>query len=554
MLSKNDLVQIRITDMTENGEGIGHAGGYPLFVKDTVIGDEARVIVTKAGKGYGFGHLQALVSPSPHRAAPCCPLSAPCGGCQLQSLSYPAQLAFKENKVRQHLIRLGGFSAEEIAAVSEPIIGMAEPWHYRNKAQIPFGRDKDGQIVAGYYAGRSHRIIPMESCPINMPGMDEILSIILAHARTYHIPPYDESTGGGLLRHALIRYARGSGEWMVCLVINGRRLPEAEKLTDALRKIPGMADISLNVNTRRDNVILGAELISLYGPGYITESVGGLCFRLSPLAFFQVNPIQTEKLYAKALEYAGLNGSENVWDLYCGTGSISLFLARQAGSVKGVEIVAPATQNARENAALNGISNAEFFTGKSEEIFPAYCRERPEESPDVVVLDPPRKGCEVPLLESLLSCRPARIVYVSCNSATLARDLKLLTRDGAYRLSRLCPVDMFPQGVHVETVCLLSKLSEAKNHISVKVDMDEMDLTAAESKATYQEIQEWVQEKYGFHVSHLNIAKTKRKCGIIERQNYNLPKSDESRSPETPKEKEEAIIEAFKAFQMIKQE
>ena len=546
-LIKNQTVTLSFTDMTENGEGIGHLEGYPLFVKDAVIGDTAEVIVTKIGKSYGFGRISRLIAPSPDRVIPRCPLAAPCGGCQLQALSYPAQLSFIENKVRQHLIRLGGFADPPM----EPILGADEPFGYRGKAQIPFGKDKEGRVIAGYFAGRSHRIVPMEGCPLNQAGFDEILHLLLDFANEFRLSVYDEETGRGLLRHALIRHARGSGEWMVCLVINGRKIPHADELIRQLLAIPGMTDISLNVNTRRDNVILGEELIPLHGPGYITESIGDLRFRLSPLAFFQVNPAQTEKLYAKALEFAGLSGSENVWDLYCGTGTISLFLAQKAAKVRGVEIIAPAIENARENAALNGIGNAEFFVGKSEEIFPAYCAAHPEEKPDVVVLDPPRSGCDAALLKALISCRPEKIVYVSCNSATLARDCKILHEEGGYILQKVRPVDMFSQTVHVETVCLLSKLSEAKHHISVQVDMDELDLTAAESKATYEEIQEWVQEKYGFHVTHLNIAKTKRKCGIIERQNYNLPKSENSRSPETPKEKEEAIIDAFVHFKMM---
>ena len=462
MLNKNDLITIKITDLTEQGEGIGHYDGYPLFVKDTVIGDEAQVIVTKTGKSFGYGRLAELITPSPDRVTPRCPIAAPCGGCQLQALSYPAQLSFKENKVRQHLIRLGGFTETLIDACMEPIIGMENPWAYRNKAQIPFGKDKDGQIIAGYYAGRSHRIVPMTDCPINMPGMERVLEVVLNHARIHKIAPYDEETGKGLLRHALIRHAKGSGEWMVCLVINGRKLPGAEALVAALKEIPGMTDISLNVNTRRDNVILGQELIPLYGPGYITESIGDLHFKLSPLAFFQVNPVQTEKLYAKALEYVALSGAENVWDLYCGTGSISLFLAQNAASVKGVEIIPQAIENAKENASLNCIRNAGFFVGKSEEIFPAYCRDHPEERPDVVVLDPPRKGCDRALLEALIACSPARIVYVSCNSATLARDLKILAQQGGYQPQAICPVDMFPQDVHCEVATVLIRTERAE--------------------------------------------------------------------------------------------
>ena len=466
-LVKNQLVTLSFTDMTENGEGIGHFEGWPLFVKDAVIGDTAEVTVTKVLKTYAFGRISRLITPSPDRTEPRCPLAAPCGGCQLQALSYPAQLAFKENKVRQHLIRLGGFADPPM----EPILGADEPFGYRNKAQIPFGKDKEGRVTAGYYAGRSHRIVPMEGCPLNQAGFDEILRILLDFANEYHIAPYDEETGRGLLRHALIRHAGGSGEWMVCLVINGRKLPHADELVRRLLAIPGMADISLNVNTRRGNVILGEELITLHGPGYITESIGDLRFKLSPLAFFQVNPAQTEKLYAKALEYAGLSGSENVWDLYCGTGTISLFLAQKAAKVRGVEIIAPAIENARENARLNGIGNAEFFVGKSEEIFPAYCAAHPEEQPDVVVLDPPRAGCDTALLQALLSCQPGRIVYVSCNSATLARDLKLLCSEGEYTLQRVQPVDMFSQTVHVETVCLLYH----KNSFSVPDELKNTD-------------------------------------------------------------------------------
>ena len=457
MLTKNTKIELTITDMTENGEGIGRADGYPLFVKDAVIGDTAEVTVTKAGKSYGFGRIMRILSPSPDRIPPRCPLAAPCGGCQLQALSYPAQLAFKENKVRQHLIRLGGFAAETIDALTEPILGMEEPWHYRNKAQIPFGTDKDGRLTAGYYAARSHRIVPMTDCALNRPGFDGVLARVLDFARRHSLSAYDEESGKGLLRHLLIRQAAGSGEWMVCLILNGRKLPHADELIASLREIPGMTDISLSVNTARTNVILGSEILPLFGPGYITEQIGDLKFRLSPLAFFQVNPLQTERLYAKALEYASLTGRENVWDLYCGTGTISLFLARQAARVKGVEIIAPAIDNARANAVLNRIENAEFFVGKSEEIFPDYCRKHPEEAPDVVVLDPPRKGCEPVLLDALLACRPQRIVYVSCNSATLARDLKHLCEDGAYRLERVCPVDMFPQTVSCETVVLLRR-------------------------------------------------------------------------------------------------
>ena len=550
-LKKNDIVSLTVTDMAEGGEGIGRANGYPLFVKDAVVGDTVEAAVTKAGKSYGYGRIMKILTPSPDRTEPRCPVAAPCGGCQLQALSYPAQLAFKENKVRQHLIRLGGFDEGLIARISEPIIGAESPFGYRNKAQIPFGTDREGRVIAGYYAGRSHRIVPMNACPLNQDGFDRVLGILLDFANEYHLSAYDEETGRGLLRHALIRHAKGSGQWMVSLVMNGRRLPHADELVRRLMEIPGMTDISLNVNTRRDNVILGDELIPLSGPGHIEERIGGLRFHLSPLAFFQVNPEQTEKLYAKALEYAGLSGNENVWDLYCGTGTISLFLARQAARVRGVEIVAPAIENAVENARLNGIGNAEFFVGKSEEVFPAHLAAHPEETPDVVVLDPPRAGCGGALLDALLACRPERIVYVSCNSATLARDLKILCEGGGYRLDKVCPVDMFPQTTHVETVVLLSKGNISTKHIRVEFDLEDLDTSGFQTGATYDEIREWIQEKYGFHVSRLNIAQIKRKQGLDMRENYNLPKSEESRQPNCPEEKEKVIEEALKHFQML---
>ena len=391
----------------------------------------------------------------------------------------------------------------------------------------------------------------MNACPLNQDGFDRVLGVLLDFANEYHLSAYDEETGKGLLRHALIRHAKGSGQWMVSLVMNGHRLPHADELVRRLMKIPGMTDISLNVNTRRDNVILGAELIPLSGPGHIEERIGNLRFHLSPLAFFQVNPEQTEKLYAKALEYAGLSGKENVWDLYCGTGTISLFLARQAARVRGVEIVAPAIENARENARLNGIGNAEFCVGKSEEVFPAHLAAHPEETPDVVMLDPPRAGCGGALLEALLACRPERIVYVSCNSATLARDLKILCEDGGYRLQKVCPVDMFPQTTHVECVVLLSKGNMSTKHIRVEFDLENLDTSGLQTGATYDEIREWIQEKYGFHVSRLNIAQIKRKHGLDMRENYNLPKSKDSRQPNCPEEKEKAIEEALKHFKMI---
>ena len=568
---KNEVLEMEITDLGSEGEGIGRTGAFLWFVKDALPGDRIRASVMKVKKNYGYARLQEILTPGPDRTAPACPVARQCGGCTLQAMDYTAQLRFKENKVRNNLLRIGGIPEETLREVFHPVIGMKDPFRYRNKAQFPVGNTKTG-VAAGFYAGRTHSIIPCEDCLLGVEENKEITKEVLSWMEEDRIPAYDEESGSGFVRHILIRKGFRSGQIMVCLVTNGEKPQGAGKsygkdsgkssgamaaAAERLMKLPGVVTVVQNINRERTNVILGRESRTLAGPGFITDSIGGTVFEISAQSFYQVNPVQTEKLYGTALEYAHLTGNETVWDLYCGIGTISLFLAKKAGKVRGVEIVPQAIEDAKRNAARNGISNAEFFVGRAEEVLPAWYAEqqrKPEgtrEKIDVIVVDPPRKGCDEQCLKTMLAMAPDRIVYVSCDSATLARDLKYLLADGRYTLKEVQPVDMFPQTVHIETVCLLSKLSEAKNHINVKVDMDEMDVTAAESKATYQVIQEWVQEKYGFHVSHLNIAKTKRKCGIIERQDFNLPKCEDSRSPETPKEKEKAIIEAFRHFQMI---
>ena len=546
-IEKNQLAEVVIQDMTENGEGIGKLDGYTLFIKDTVIGDRVLVKIIKAKKTYGYARLMEILTPSADRTEPRCPAAGPCGGCQLQSMTYEAQLAFKRKKVEDHLRRIGGFSDITV----EPVIGMEEPWCYRNKAQFPVGRDRDGKIRIGFYAWRTHSIIETERCYLGRPVNERVLAIVRTWMSRQKIVPYDETTGKGLIRHVLIREGRATGQVMVCLVINGKKLPAAEMLVQELKDIPGMTSISYNINMEQTNVILGRQVVTLWGEDTIEDQIGGISFRISPLSFYQVNPEQTERLYGKALEFAGLTGGENVWDLYCGIGTISLFLAQKAGKVHGVEIIPAAIENARENAERNGFTNTEFFVGKAEEVLPQWYREHGEKA-DVIVVDPPRKGCDPALLDVMLQMDPERIVYVSCDSATLARDLKILTGENRYQIKTIQPVDMFPQSVHVETVCLLSKLHEAKHHVNVRLDMDELDLTSAESKATYEEIKAYVAEHNdGMKVSNLYIAQVKAKYGIIERENYNKPKSDDARQPKGPKEKEEAIAEALKAFKMI---
>ena len=548
-IKKNDCFTVSIEDMSEDGSGIGKLDGYIWFIKDAVKGDVVEAKAMKMKKSYGFARLMRVITPSPDRIEPACPVARQCGGCQLQAMSYESQLKFKENKVYNNLRRIGGFT--DIPFL--PIMGMDEPWRYRNKAQFPFGRNKNGEIVTGFYAGRTHDIIPQEDCLLGVEENKKILESIKEYMIENHVAPYEEETHQGLIRHALIRKGFKTGELMVCVIINGKKLPHSEKLVEKLCRFDGMTSISYSINTDKTNVILGKELVNLYGPGYITDYIGDVKYRISPLSFYQVNPVQTEKLYGTALEYAGLTGGEVVWDLYCGIGTISLFLAQKAKKVYGVEIVPQAIDDARENAKLNGLDNVEFFVGKAEEVLPEQY-EKNKVYADVIVVDPPRKGCDEQCLNTIVTMAPKRVVYVSCDSATLARDLKMLCEKG-YEVEKVRCCDMFGWTTHIETVCLLSKLHEAKHHVNVTLDMDEMDLTAAERKATYEEIKKYVaKHNDGMKVSNLYIAQIKQKHGIIERENYNKPKSEKGGQPECPKEKEIAIEEALKYFQMIPSE
>lgn len=452
-MKKDDIVTLKIEDLSSEGLGVGRCeDGMTLFVKDTVIGDVAEVKIMKMKKNYGFARLMNLIEPSADRIDPPCPVARQCGGCQIQAMNYAAQLQFKEKKVRNNLERIGKFENPPM----EPIIGMQEPFRYRNKAQFPIGRNRDGKLVAGFYAGRTHAIIDCQDCLLGDPVNEKILHLVLSHMEKFHIEPYNEETGKGLVRHVMTRVGFATGEIMVCLVVNGNRLPKAELLTEQLAQIPGMTSITMNINKERTNVIMGRELALLWGRDYIEDLIGAVRFRISPLSFYQVNPRQTEKLYGKALEYAGLTGAETVWDLYCGIGTISLFLAQKAKQVYGVEIVPEAIRDAKQNAQLNHFDNAEFFVGKAEEVLPEKY-EKEGIFADVIVVDPPRKGCDEAALETMIKMAPKRIVYVSCDSATLARDLNYLCERG-YQLERCCPVDMFGNSVHVETICCLSRI------------------------------------------------------------------------------------------------
>lgn len=568
-MKKNDSIELKIEDMGVDGEGIGKYEGMTFFVKDAVIGDTIRAGITKLKKNYGYARVQEILEPSPYRVQPECPLYARCGGCQIQAMDYRQQLCYKQKKVRGNLIRIGGFAPELIDSVMEEIVGMEQPYRYRNKAQFPIGADRDGMPVAGFYAARTHSIIPVEDCKLGVTQNEQILGAVLSYMRENGVRPYDETTGKGLVRHVLIRYGFTSKELMVCLVINGETLPQEKKLVDALCKIEGMTSISVNINRKNTNVILGEETRTVWGSDYITDQIHlrdcdhdfaltdtAIAYHISPQSFYQVNPVQTEKLYSLALSYAGLTGRETVWDLYCGIGTISLFLAQKAGKVYGVEIVPQAIEDAKSNAALNGITNASFFVGKAEEVLPEFYEKesrKPDADmlhPDVIVVDPPRKGCDEKCLETMLRMKPERIVYVSCDPATLARDLKILC-GGGYELRKVRPVDQFGHTTHVETVVLLSKGMFDSRKVKVDFSLEDMDLSEFKGKAIYEQIKAYVLEQTGLKVSSLYIAQIKKKCGLDVGENFNLPKSENARQPQCTPEKEEAIMQAFKHFGIV---
>ncbi len=490
-MKKNDELVLEITDMTDEGLGVGKADGFTYFVKDSIAGDTVLCGVTKLKKSYGYARLIRIIKSSPDRIEPPCPVARQCGGCQLQQLDYGAQLRLKENKVKNALIRIGGFPEEQIESLMEPIMPSVKQLRYRNKAQFPIGRGKDGGLRAGFYAGRTHSIIAQEDCILGAEENRIVLSAILSWMESHDIAPYDELSHKGLIRHVLIRKSRAFSELMVCIVINGRELPNKEELIktllDALDKEGSsmLGSLSISSNMKATNVIMGDSFSTIYGTPYIEDeirlfdeqdsdksldikaealsegAVQSVRFRISPLSFYQVNPLQMERLYQKALSYAELRGTETVWDLYCGIGTISLFLAQKAGKVYGVEVVPEAIENAKENAKLNGLGNTEFFVGRAEDVLPSWYEEHKGTgsrgaTPDVIVVDPPRKGCDEACLETMVRMQPKRIVYVSCDPATLARDLKYLCQNG-YELKRIAPCDMFPQTVHCECAVKLER-------------------------------------------------------------------------------------------------
>ena len=537
-LEKNRIYRAHIDGYSSEGLGIARIDGQVVFVHGAVRGETCDVLVMKVLKNAAFGKIAALAEPSPARRQPDCPYYGRCGGCDFRHMSYEEELWAKRARVQDALTRIGG---AEVTV--EEILGAEQPLHYRNKSIYPIS--PAGEV--GFYRARSHQVVHVEHCLIQKPEADALAQAVRDYIARFRVEPYNEATGRGLLRHLYVRTSC-RGESLACLLVNGSRLPHEQELVDMLRAAaPGVCGVVLGENTRRGNAILGDRYRTLWGRDYLTDTLCGLELRLSVPSFYQVNHDQAQRLYEKALEYAGLTGRELAVDLYCGAGTITQVLARRARHVIGGEIVPEAIRDAEDSARRNGVENVEFLCGDASRLA-AELRQRGLR-PDVICVDPPRKGLAPDVVEAAASMEPERIVYVSCDPATLARDVARFAPLG-YCPVRACAVDLFPGTAHIETVCLLSRL-QSKEHIEIEVKMDELDLTSAESKATYEEIKAYVLEHTGLKVSYLYIAQVKQKYGIIERENYNKPKSENAKQPQCPPEKEKAITEALRHFGMI---
>lgn len=542
MLEKNKHFTAEITDITSEGQGVCKVDGMAVFVPLTAVGDVIEGKIVKPHKSYAYGICERIVSMSPDRVENECPMYKKCGGCDFRHISYDAECRTKALIVENAFRRIAGLNP-----VFEQFITADTECRYRNKAQYPIAM-VDGKAVCGFYAPRSHRLIPTMDCALQPEIFKEILEVVLDYINGRRLSVYSEDTNTGIIRHIYIRRGSYSGEIMVCIVarkdISRQLVPLWKILSEHFAEIKSFV---MNINPDSTNVILGEKCITIGGNDTITDTMCGNKIEISPLSFYQINTIQAEKLYAKALDYASPNKNDIIADLYCGAGTIGLSMAHKTQKIVGIEIVSDAVDNARKNALNNNISNAEFYCGDAGNVFSELHKNGC--NPDIIVIDPPRKGCSQDSLDVIIAALPKKIVMISCNPATAARDAKYLS-DNGYTVEKVCGVDLFPRTKHVETVVLLSKL-KSTHHIEVELKTDELDLTSAESKATYDEIKAYVKEHTGLSVSSLYIAQVKQKCGIIERENYNKAKSKDSRQSKCPKEKEEAIVEALKCFKMV---
>ncbi len=543
MLKKNQIEEAEITAMSSDGNGIAKIDGMVVFVPYTAVGDKLKIRIVKVQKNYSFGIIEEILQPSPDRVDDHCPVYKKCGGCAFRHISYEAELRHKAEFVQSNLRRLGGLDPVMLPITPSPLVQG-----YRNKAQYPI-REYDGKIEAGFFAKRSHRVISCASCDLQPAFFEQILEYTKQFLEEYHISAYDEQTGKGKVRHLYIRYGEVSGEVMVCLVVNSERLPHAAEYVEGLLKVcPQVVSVVLNINREQNNVILGQKCITLYGKDTIEDTLCDVRFELSPLSFYQVNRQAAEKLYRLAAEMAQFEGNELLIDLYCGAGTIGLSMASKVRELIGVEIVPDAVENAKENAKRCGVENARFICADAKEAAAQLAAENLH--PDVIVVDPPRKGCDLEVLQAIAAMAPKRLVMISCNSASLARDCKELEALG-YHLEKAAPVDLFPRTTHVETVVLLSKGEIDSKKVRVEFSLEDMDMSDFQDKATYTQIKEYVLEHSGLKVSNLYISQIKRKCGLEVGKNYNLAKSEDSRQPQCPPEKENAIREAMKYFGMI---
>ena len=547
-LQKNQLLTLRIERLSNDGSGVAHSSeGEAVFVPGTAPGDEAQVRIVKDCGRYAFGILDKLLTPSPDRIPVDCAVAGPCGGCSLRHLDYAAELRAKQESVADAFRRIGGLDVPVLDALPSPEVDR-----YRNKVQFPVGRDKDGAPCIGFYAGRTHRIVPCPDCKLQPGVLNDIGNTLCAFFAAHGIQPYDEERGKGLVRHIFLRRGAHSGQIMVCLVCTRPKLPHSDELVALLReKFRDIATILINVNAKKTNVILGEESVTLYGPGCIEDTLCGVPVRLGPLSFYQVNTLAAERLYGVAAEYAQLEPDDVLLDLYCGMGTIGLSMAGHCRELIGVEIIPEAIDSAKANAARMGdavAAKSRFFCADAGEAAARLAAEGLR--PDVIMLDPPRKGCDETTLSAVAQMSPRRVVYVSCNPSTAARDAAWLGQHG-YRAEKVQPVDLFPRTKHVETVVLLSKGEVDSKKIRVEFSLEDMDMSEFQDGATYTQIKDYVLEHSGLKVSNLYISQIKRKCGIEVGKNYNLPKSEDSRQPLCPPEKEKAIREAFKYFGMI---
>ena len=541
MLEKNKIYEAEIVDYTSEGQGVAKIEGCAVFIPNAIFGEICRVRIEKAAKTWASGKIVEIISRSPHRVNRDCPVAKLCGGCSFRHMDYEEESRLKAERVRTCLNRIGGENLDEV-----PILAAPTCDGYRNKAQYPVSSRK-GKAYAGFFRAGTHDVVENKRCLILPEEMDLVKDLVMDYVNQFRITVYDETAHRGLLRHIYVRRGAVSGQVLVCLVVNGRKLPHVPELVERLKTVPGFTSLVLSINEKPGNTILGSEFITLYGPGFIEDTLCGLKFRLSPRSFYQVNHHQAQRLYEAAITQAQITEKDLVLDLYCGVGTITLCMAKAAGKVIGVEVVEQAVQDAKENAIRNGIENAEFFCGDAGQA--ALELEKQGIRPDVIVVDPPRKGLNADTIEALHRMNPRRIVYVSCDPATLARDVALLKERG-FTLQNAQAADLFPRCAHVETVITLSR-KMPDDIIEIDLDLDELDLTAAEAKATYPEIKEYVLKHHGLKVSSLYIAQVKRKCGLDVGVNYNLPSPEGRPQLQVPPEKETAIRDALKHFAMI---